>query len=196
MIKITSDAQTVQLKLVRWITEVSVSGRQLLYSAAANAVAILTRRHISRLASWKHISAESLGAQPTGHLEKAARATVHHATQSYGEVVIPSPGFSRAFHDVEIRPRDAQALTIPAAAESYGKRASVLSALGWKIFRPKGKRVLMGSMQGDEAKVLYFLCSSVRQRQDRTLLPSDEEINQTAGSAVLEYIRTVQRKAS
>ena len=104
MIKITSDAHTVQLKLVRWITEVSVSGRQLLYSAAANAVAILTRRHISRLASWKHISAESLGAQPTGHLEKAARATVHHATPSYGEVVIPSPGFSRAVSSVRTPP--------------------------------------------------------------------------------------------
>lgn len=192
MIKITSNAQTVQLKLVRWITEVTVSGRQRLYSAAANAVAILTRQHISRLASRKHTTADNLGAHPTGHLEKAARATVHHATPSYGEVVIPLPGFSRAFHEVEIRPRDAQALTIPAAAESYGKRASVLSALGWKIFRPKGKRVLMGSMKGDEAKVLYFLCSSVRQRQDRSLLPSDEEINQTAGAAVLEYIRTVQ----
>lgn len=196
MIKISSNIPDVQVRLGKWISQVGVAGRQLLYSAAANAVAILTRRHISRLASWKHTTADNLGAQPTGHLEKAARATVHHATPSYGEVVIPSPGFSRAFHEVEIRPKDAPYLTIPAAAESYGKRASVLVALGWRLFRPGTRNFLMGSRQGDKAKVLYWIKDSVPQHQDRTLLPSDEEISQTAGAAVLEYIRTVQRKAS
>ena len=196
MITISSNIPDVTVKLGKWASIVGGAGRQLIYSVAANAVAILTRRHISRLGSWKHILADRLGAQPTQFLQKAARATVHHATSEYGEVVIPAPGFSRAFHNIEIRPRDAQALTIPAAAESYGKRASVLAAYGWKIFRPKGKRILMGSMNGDVAKVLYYLRSSVRQRQDRSLLPSDEEISETAGAAVLKYILTAQRKAS
>ncbi|MBO7688828.1 MAG: hypothetical protein J6V72_20780 [Kiritimatiellae bacterium] len=195
MIKITSNISETTVRLGAWISNVKGAGRRLLYSAAANAVSIVVRGHLAGLAGWKHTSASRLDAQPTGFLGKAARGTVHIATENYGEVVIPAP-LGRAFHDVEIRPRNAAALTIPASAEAYGKRAGVLAALGWNIFRPKKKDFLMGSINGEDPKILYWLKGAVRQKQDRSLLPSDAEMQRAAAAAIAAEIMRVRSMAS
>ena len=188
MIKVTSNASETAVHLGTWVLKVGGAGRRNLFSAAANAVSILVRSHLSKLGSWKHESANRLHAQPTGFLQKAARGTVHHASENGGEVVIPAP-LGRAFHDVEIRPKQAGALTIPASAEAYGKRASVLAALGWKIWRPKKRDFLMGSKDGVDPKILYWLRGSANQKQDRSLLPSDDEIYRVASGAMMAEIR-------
>lgn len=175
------------------------AGRHLLFSAAASKVCDLVRRHIASEAGRRHFSASRLGAAPTGHLEKAARKTVFHADATRGEVVIPAPGFGRAFHDVEISPTSANALTIPTDKVSYGRRVSEVRALGWTIYRPKGKDFLLGSKAGskgtDEVVCLYVLKKRVQQRQDRSLLPSDAEIGATATRAMMAEIQRVGRKA-
>lgn len=190
MIKVTSNISETAVHLGAWASKVGGAGRRNLFSAAANAVSILVRSHLSKLGSWKHESAERLSAQPTGFLQKAARGTVHHANDTGGEVIISAP-LGRAFHDVEIRPKQAGALTIPASAEAYGKRASVLAALGWKIFRPKGERFLMGAKKGEDPKILYWLTASVKQKQDRELLPSDDEMYRVASGAMMAEIRRI-----
>lgn len=190
MIKVTSNISETTVRLGAWVAKVGGAGRKLLFSVAANAVAILVRSHLSRLGSWKHESANRLNAQPTGFLQKAARGTVFTSSENSGEVVIPAP-LGRAFHDVEIRPKQAAFLTIPASAEAYGKRAGVLAALGWKIWKPKGRKFLMGSINGEDPKILYWLKESVRQRQDRELLPSDDELKTTAAAAMMAEIRRI-----
>jgi hypothetical protein len=190
MIKISSNIGDTTVRLGAWVSKVGGAGRKLLFSVASNAVAILVRSHLLRLGSWKHQSAAQLNAQPTGFLQKAARGTVFNASENGGEVIIPAP-LGRAFHDVEIRPKSAAALTIPASAEAYGKRASVLAALGWKIFRPKGERFLMGAKKGEDPKILYWLTASVKQKQDRELLPSDDELKITAAAAMMAEIRRI-----
>lgn len=189
MLKVTSNAEQVSFRLGQWVSKVGTAGRHLLYSAAANAVAILVRGHLAKLGSWKHMSAEKLGAQPTGILGRAATRTTSNATSERGEVVIPSPAVRRAFHDVEIRPKSWDFLTIPASREAYGKRASVLASLGWQLFRPGKAKILMGKLGDDAPKVLYYLATSVRQRQDRSLLPSDREISSAAANAMMAIIR-------
>ena len=193
MLKVTTNAEQVSLRLGRWAAKVGPAGRRQLYSAAANAVAILVRGYLARLGSWKHMTAARLGAQPTGILGKAATRTTWHATSEYGEVVIPTPAVRRAFHDVEIRPGSWEFLTIPASSTSYGRRAAVLAGLGWKIYRPGKARVLMGKLGDDEPKLLYYLVSSVRQRQDRSLLPSDEAMKQSASGAMLALLRRAKK---
>lgn len=190
MIKISSNIGDTTVRLGAWVSKVGGAGRKLLFSVASNAVAILVRSHLLRLGSWKHQSAAQLHAQPTGFLQKAARGTVFNANENGGEVIIPAP-LGRAFHDVEIRPKSAAALTIPVSAEAYGKRASVLAALGWKIFRPKGERFLMGAKKGEDPKILYWLTASVKQKQDRELLPSDDELKITAAAAMMTEIRRI-----
>ena len=193
MLKVTSNVEQVRYRLGAWVAKVGGPGRRLLYSAAANGVAGLVRQYLRQLGSWRHRSAQELGAQPTGILGKAATRTTWRASTDSGEVLIPTPAVRRAFHDVEIRPRNSKALTIPAAPEAYGKRAAVLAALGWSIFRPRKKRFLMGARPGDEPKVLYYLVGRVNQPQDRSLLPSDEEINSTAAAAMMSVIRAAAR---
>lgn len=190
MITITSNIGDTTVRLGRWVSKVGGAGRELLFSAAANAVAILVRSHLSRLGSWKHESANRLHAQQTGFLQKAARGTVFNASENGGEVVIPAP-LGRAFHDVKIRPESWKYLTIPAAPEAYGKRASILADHGWSLYMPKGKRFITGYKKGVGSKILYWLHESVKQEQDRELLPSDADMQRVAAAAMMAEIRRI-----
>ena len=186
-----------------FLGSLKASGRRNLFSAAAAAVSDLVRRHIASEAPRRHFSADRLSAQRTGHLEKAARKTVFHADEDHGEVVIPSPGFGRAFHDVTIAPKGAGALTLPLHSVAYGRRVKEVRALGWMIFRPKGTDVLMGyeknmmKKDGQHTPIpLYALKKRVQQRQDRSLLPDDRQINFTAARAMMAEIYRASRKAA
>lgn len=162
------------------------SKRRRLFARAAASAANVVRRHLLRLAPARHATANRLGAQPTEFVGKAARRTYHEATSDAAVVVIPSPGFSRAFHDVVIRPREKPALTLPLAAESYGHTAHEMrSTFGWKLFRPGKKKILIGVKDGRRVP-LFALADVVHQRKDRSLLPSDAELEAAAAHAILE----------
>ena len=183
--------------LGKWLDLVKSEGRRQLFSVAANAVRILVRNHLSRIAPRHHISAHRLGATPTGHIEKGARATHFTASSDSAEVIIPIAGLSRAFRPLTITPRTANALTLPVSSHSYGKRVGELRANGWNIFRPKGKDTLWGKLQDeDDAVPLYVLKKRVQLKQDRSLLPSDAELGGTASRAMLDYIRRTTRRSA
>ena len=146
--------------LGKWLDLMKSEGRRQLFHAMADSVTELVRNHLSRIAPRHHISAHRLGATPTGHIEKGARATHFTATSDGAEVIIPIAGLSRAFRPITITPRNAAALTLPISAHAYGKRVGELRANGWNIFRPKGHDVLMGALDGDEAVPLYALKTS------------------------------------
>lgn len=193
----------VPLSLNKFLDCLKPSGRRHMFSAAAAAVSDIVRRHIAADAPRRHVHALLNGAgRRTGFLEKAARKTVFHADETHGEVVIPSPGFGRAFHDVEIVPTHGAALTLPVSGFSYGRRVKELQSLGWMIFRPKGKSVILGYQKNQTKKngqhtpiPLYILKKRVQQRQDRTLLPSDYDINTTASRAMMAEINRISKAA-
>lgn len=163
--------------------------RHNLFSAAAAGAQNLIQRHITeKAAPTHHKTADDLGATRSGHLEKGADAVTPHSTSDYAEVIIPIPGISRAFRDLTVTPKNANALTIPLDALAYSRRASEVRALGWEIFRPKGKNVLMGTKDG-ETKTLYALVKSAHLRQDRGLLPTDEEVGTTAKLSIMQYLQ-------
>lgn len=183
--------------LGKWLDLVKSEGRRQLFSVAANAVRILVRSHLFRIAPRHHISAHRLGATPTGHIEKGARATQFTASTNGAEVIIPIAGLSRAFRPLTITPRTANALTLPVSSHSYGKRVGDLRTNGWNIFRPKGKDTLWGKLQDeDDAVPLYVLKKRVQLKQDRSLLPSDAELGGTASKAMLDYIRRTTRRSA
>lgn len=195
MIKVTTNISETSVKLGKWMAQVGGAGRRMIYSRAAYHVANLVRNHLLRLGSWKHIWAERLGAQPTGFLQEAGRKTTSHASENGGEVVIPAP-LGRAFHDVEIRPKKWKYLTIPAAPEAYGKRASILADHGWSLYMPKGKRFITGYKKGVGSKILYWLHESVKQEQDRELLPDDKSMREAANAGVIAALTEMRRRAS
>ena len=181
--------------LGKWLDLVKSEGRRQLFHAIADNVAELVRDHLFRIAPRHHISAHRLGATPTGHIEKGARATHFTASSDSAEVIIPIAGLSRAFRPLTITPRNAAALTLPVSPHAYGKRVGDLRTNGWNIFRPKGHDILMGSLGDDEAVPLYVLKRRVQLKQDRSLLPSDAELGTTASKAMLDYIRRTTRRS-
>ena len=146
--------------------------------------------YLSRQARVRHTSAQRLGATPTGQLEKVAGGVTAAPTADGVTVRLDEPYlFARAFRDVEIVPTGGKKmLTIPVAAESYGKRARQFSLRFYKP-GPLAKH-LVGARerQGGPAETLFILVPRVRQKQDRTLLPSDEEILAEAEAAAEKYL--------
>lgn len=185
----------IPASLSRFLDAVKSAGRRNLFSAAANALKIEVQNHLRREATRRHQSAHRLGGTPTQHLVKGAARVTFAADENHGEVVIPIAGMSRAFRDVTILPTRARALTLPVHGEAYGHRVSELRRLGWNIFRPKGKDVLMGDHGDGKVVSLYALKKRVQQRQDRSLLPDDHTINTTVARAMMREIQRTARKA-
>ena len=153
----------------------------------------LTRKHIGGLkrkpGPW--------GARPSSGFYKTAANEVAspaalEATGQEAVLTITSLGFSRAFRDVEVRPQSAQALAIPIHPAAFGHRARELwDRLG--LFIPKGKRSICG-MIGGVVTPFYILVKRVVQRQDRSLLPSDEKFAAAARVGVRGYVGMVLRQ--
>lgn len=169
------------------------AGMQKLNEGAAQALWADIRAHLGRESGRRHKWASKLGAQPTGHLEEAARSTKWAADAEAATVTVHSPGISRAFHPLRIVPREKTWLTIPVHALGYGRRASEVSA-AHRLFRPKGKDYLMADIDG-KATVVYLLRKAVMVPQDRGLMPSDEELKSAAGRGYMAAIRKALAKA-
>lgn len=174
---------------------VGPEGRRGLMSVGAKALHALVRRHLRDAARTRHKWAGRLGARPTGHLERGARAVTWHASASRGAVEVAVPGITRAFGDLTVRPVHADKLTVPACAVSYGRRAAEAKALGWRLFRGRGRgeRILFGR-KGRETRVLYWLRDEVTLPMDRGLLPDDRTVSETVDLAFAREIMRVARK--
>jgi len=176
-------------KLRGLLMEEPADYRKELFSVGANALASGLQRYLRREAGRRHVTANRLGARPTGLIRKGAARITAHASASDAIVSVPIVGIARAFHDLTIKPRAAKALTIPIAAAAYGHRVRELVRMGWTVFRPQGRDFLMGRKRnGDgEAVALYSLRKSVVVRQDRTLLPSDDQVSATITNAMARH---------
>jgi len=186
---VTHNVPALGLVLAKSADVLNAQRLRAVFSRAAYSVANLVRRHILWIAPAHHLWAAKLGAQHTEFFGKAARHTTSRATSRRGIVTIASPGFSRAFHDVEIRPTGGRRfLTIPKNRESYGHTVKEMrSDFGWKIYRPGSAKILIGVKDGERVP-LFTLAEMVRQRQDRSLLPSDGAIDEAATAGAMGEI--------
>ena len=176
-------------KLLGMLSDLGPAWRRAMFGVGATALRIEVVNHLRRESGVRHGTADRLEARPTGHLEKGAARVTSHASSDRATVNVPIAGIARAFHDLDIRPVRAKALTIPVSAAAYGHRVRELARMGWRIFRPKGHDVLMGSRDGGEAQALYALKKRVVGRQDRTLLPSDEAVASAINKACAAYVQ-------
>lgn len=154
----------------------------------------LTRNHLTAIAQTRHATAQKLGASPSGHWGQAAEKTSFTADEAGATVTVKQQGIGRVAHDVDITPGAGKKyLTIPAIAEAYNQRAYRLD-LDVMIRRKDGaaRAVALGKPSGKGKEktftVWYWLVKSVHQKQDRTLLPSDEEYRLTTLAGVRDYI--------
>jgi hypothetical protein len=161
----------------------------------------------------RHKTADRLGAKPTRYLEYASgRSGNGKQTTELGKVdekeinitIRNTPGLKRAYGPLDITPRRARALTIPLAAESYGKSVADLRRAGHVLFRPKGRNVLAEEVsvrrkgrrkKGESATVteirpMYVLVKRVHIPQDRGLLPTKEDFTLWATDAAEGWVMT------
>lgn len=102
-----------------------------------------------------------------------------------GSVDVDIPGASRAYHDIDIYPVSAPMLVFPTleGREAFGLEKTSDSPV--PLFRPEGHDVLMGLM-GGSLVALFVLSEHVSQRQDRTLMPSDEALVEVLSKDVMK----------
>lgn len=170
-----------------------------LNEAIGDSVRNLVIDHLTKISETRHDTAEELGAQPTGHWEDPASYTERTATEEGATVSIRKPGIGRAAHDVTIEPgEDHEWLALPLLAEAYGQRAYRIPDLFF--VQPKGKDyALLGRRTGSgkDAQVswLYLLVESVFQKQDPTLLPTEEEFRVAALQGARDYVDYLLRRS-
>jgi hypothetical protein len=179
--------ETVSPLLARMVSQ--LKDKSALHRAMGVEVQRVTVEHLEARQAGSAKAKAAAGRPHTGWFAKAAQAAASGLTSDGTAAVltIKHPGISRAFRDVEIRPKTARALAIPIHAAAYGKRAGEL----WdrlNLFIPKGKRVICANLNG-ELTPLYFLTSKVSQKQDRTMLPSDAEFREAGETGVRGWLK-------
>ena len=92
-------------------------------------------------------------------------------SKDVGVTNVDIPGAGRAYHDVTIKPIRAKALTIPIHSSAYGKKVSDFKDL----FKPKDKNIL-ARMQNGALVAMFALAKSAFQKQDSSLMPTDESL--------------------
>lgn len=105
---------------------------------------------------------------------------------SEGEAQIDIPGITRAYRDLDIRPRFRQSLTIPMHSAAYGKKASEIDGL-FVVKKKNGSAFLAKNMGGNLA-FMYFLAKHVHQSRDPRLLPSDGSYADNIFSRLISWI--------
>lgn len=136
------------------------------------------------------ITADHLEARGGTHWSKAAEKVALSADASGALISIRHRGIRRAFQTIKIVPRESKSLAIPISPISRGFRAAEL----WdrmKLFIPKGSRIIAATI-GGQLTPLYVLCKSVTQRQDRSLLPSDQQFQDAAVRGAMGYLGLVR----
>lgn len=173
----------------------SLESRVGMHKAIADVAVETTAEYLRGIAPARHRTATDLGATPTGALSKAAERVTGSATEKAATVHVVGSFFARVFRDVTITPKESRALTIPMHAAAYGKRVGELKLQGWVFFMPKtkdgkGKRrpILWAENPNGEILPMYVLATSVNQKQDRRLLPSDEAYLAAAEKGARNYL--------
>lgn len=171
-IEITADASVLR-QIVRYLEDMT-----RLHEMMGERVENLMRRYLAQIATERHKTADALGATPTGILSRAAESPESRGTREAAVITLrPAEILARAFHDVEIVPRAGkQWLTIPINKETYGKRAGEFDDLFF-IYNSESNTGLLARRAANANLIpMFLLVRKVTQKQDRTLLPSDEAI--------------------
>jgi len=180
----------------------SLTDRTQLHEEIGAAVQTLVSEYLIALETVRNDSANALGANKSNFLSKIGEdQTSFAADADKATVSIDNAAMGRAFHDIDIYPTGGRKfLTIPASAESYNKRAlefdDLVLIFSHLTTGNKGPVALAKPTGGKKERltVLYWLVRAVHQVQDRSLLPSDEQITTSAITAIRGYIGRVLMK--
>lgn len=180
-----------------------LADRTQLHAKMAVDAAEFTRAYVA--GSNEHKTAQRLGATPTGFRARTAKLIAAASDAEAAVVRIPrNTGLGRAFADITIVPGTGRTyLTIPADDETYGKvvRDFPDGAFQFAIFTTaRGPcPVLTWAEDGGTHKkgeVAWWLRRKVIQKQDRGLLPSDDDYREGARDVAVNYITALRYRTA
>lgn len=194
-------ASVIQLEVEMPTFEASTKLQKQIKSVYRNAgetLARCIRNWMRMLNQTRHSKSAAMGLKPSNHFspDKVLEPIV---TDDGADVPIAIPGISRAFHDIDIFPKEASALAIPLHADAYGMSPREVNDRGlFKMFRinragtnQKGN-VLYRNNDG-VLEAMYALTQHVHQSQDRSLMPSDADMEKAAVDGAESAIRAIIR---
>jgi hypothetical protein len=164
-------------------------------------VANLFQEHLFRLNNERR---NQFDAPKTNFYADAAKATHSAGTETEATVTISQQGIRQRLFGGTIRPNAGKKyLTIPARAEAYARRAGEFHDLHFVKLKNGNAMLVAGEVTGvskklnkdgslrtragmEEGVVMFWLVPSVTQQSDRTVLPTDKQINDAIRKVVDE----------
>ena len=104
-----------------------------------------------------------------------------------GVVDVDVPGVSRAYHDIDIIPRNRQYLTIPMHREAFGKKAPDFNDLF--VVKKKDGKAFLARNDGGNLAMMFFLAKHVHQRMNTSIMPTDNELASVAMSRLSRLVQ-------
>lgn len=136
----------------------------------------------------EHATANRLGARPTAHLADAYSRVEGSSNEEAASLWIPGASRLRAaFSSYVVAPTGKRTyLTLPVAAEAYGKRAAEIPGLVFMRVGPK-KTPILAKPDGPHITTYYLLVPKVTIPEDAGLIPF-EDIYATSADALELYL--------
>lgn len=139
----------------------------------------------------EHRTATNLGARATGHLAQAYEGIEGESDESAMRLLVPRDTRLRAaFGAYTLKPKNSKYLTLPVAAESYGKRAGEFEELTFLRVGPRQTAILARKDEEGNLTTMYLLVTSVNIPEDASLIPFDKLYNE-AGRAAENYLQEI-----
>ena len=190
-----TESASAQLERFRAAYKPGTARHKEMLGFAKDATLIGVREYVQREAETRHATAERLGAQPTGHLTRAANQIDAEAGRE--EITLKFPrttGLQRAFGNLTILPGSGrQYLTVPAHKDSYGRRAGEFPDLVFTLIKEKFPALIWtnGARVGT---VAFWLIRKATIPKDRALLPSEGQFGELLGLGVQNWFDAATAK--
>jgi hypothetical protein len=187
---------SITIDLGDTVKEVEALGERVrdtgeIHSAIAVATETALKKYGERTAPNEHKTATRLGARPTGHLSKAYRDIESQNDSTSARLLVPRASRLRAaFGGYTAKPGPGkQYLTIPVAAEAYGKRAGEIDGLVFMRVGPRKTPILARPNDDGTITTYYFLAREAVIPEDPNLIPF-ADLEATARDAAELYTLT------
>lgn len=169
------------------------NGMNSILRAAGTNLATCIRKHMRRLNATRHSPLS--GGKSSNHFspDKVSEPRISNDAVT---VAINIPGITRAYHDIDIYPVEANALTIPLHESAYGISPREANDRGtYRLFRIKRDGVPGNVLyrNGDDGELIpmYSLTQHVHQVRDPSLMPTDSKMTDEALQGALDAIKAI-----
>lgn len=102
-------------------------------------------------------------------------------------IAINIPGITRAYHNIDIKPRFRKHLTIPMHQSAYGRSAKDFNDLIY--VKKKNSKEFLARKDGNGLTFMYYLAKSAFQKKDSRLMPTDETFTTNISSRLVSYLQ-------